>query len=268
MRRASKLYEDPQGPKYEGQYADEIQPINDDIVVVTYNIKEGVKIDQAGEGLKTVDELKDADIVLLQEMDEAGVDQIAQLLSLNYVYYPAFISRDGRNVGNAILARWPLTDTQKINLPGRHPLSGQMRIAVRATMGFGGQDLHVYSLHTETYSTKPSHRRDQIFAVVEDIGPGEDLVIVGGDLNTVSTRSIKRMKDQFAAIGLDSVSAGSGPTISKFGISSVTADHILARGFTTISSGVVPHAEASDHYPVWAQLASKAEASGTGYVGR
>jgi endonuclease/exonuclease/phosphatase family metal-dependent hydrolase len=255
----AKLYADPHGPKFEGFYANETQAISDQLIVVTYNIKEGLKTDLAGEGLRTIEEIKDADIVLLQEMDESGVDQIAQLLGLNYVYYPAFVSRSGRNVGNAILARWLLTEPHKIILPGRHPLSGQMRIAVRATVNFNGQDLHVYSIHTETYSTVPAHRKDQIAALVEDIGPGSSLVIAGGDLNTVSKRSIQRMADQFAAVGLNRASAGSGPTISKFGFSSVAADHLFARGFSIVSSGTVQYAEASDHFPVWAKVALENE---------
>jgi endonuclease/exonuclease/phosphatase family metal-dependent hydrolase len=258
----AELYEDPHGPKFEGHYAGETQAISDQLIVVTYNIKEGLETDLAGEGLRTIEELKDADVVLLQEMDESGVDQIAKVLSLNYVYYPGFVSRDGRNVGNAILARWPLTKPHKVILPGRHPLSGQMRIAVRAAVNFNGQDLLIYSIHTETYSTMPAHRKDQVAAVVEDIGPGSSLVIAGGDLNTVSKRSIKRMTEQFAAVGLVRISAGSGPTISKFGLSSVAADHLFARGFSIASSGTVAHAEASDHFPLWAKVALENEDTG------
>jgi endonuclease/exonuclease/phosphatase (EEP) superfamily protein YafD len=122
-------------------------------------------------------------------------------------------------------------------------------------VGFGDRDLHIYSVHTETLTATPAHRRDQIAAAVDDIGPGDSLVVVGRDLNTVSRRSIKRLTGQFAAAGLVRVSEGSGPTISKLGVISFAADHILARGFSKISSGTVQQANASDHFPLWAQLA-------------
>lgn len=248
-------YEDPLGPKYEGQYAGQPPDFDGELVVVTYNIKEGEEVDLASEALKSTAALKEADIILLQEMDESGVDQIAQALGHNYVYYPAFVSRDGRNVGNAILAQRPLRDSGKIILPGVNPLSGQKRIAVRATIDYGGHDLRLYSVHTETYASLPGMRINQIEAIVDDIGPGDSLVIAGGDFNTVSGRSIRRMSDQFAAAGLSRVSSGSGPTISKLNFSPVAADHLFTRGFKKIASGAVKEVQASDHFPLWAKVA-------------
>lgn len=250
----SGLYPDAQGPKFAADYAPPSPAIRNGLVVVSYNIRAGREVEKAGEALQSFDELKEADIVLLQEMDEAGVEAISKFLELNYIYYPAFVSRDGRNVGNAILARWPFVDSDKIILPHRHPLSGQQRIAVRGTVRLNGQDLFVYSAHTETFSTIPAHRKEQVMAIVDDIGRVKNLVIVGGDFNTVTSRNIRSMTAQFAAIGLPRVSAGSGPTISKFGINRVVADHIFARGFVKIASGTVPEVEASDHFPLWVRL--------------
>lgn len=248
------LYANPDGPKYEGEYAADSPPFRDLLTVITYNIKEGEAVDKAGEAFHSFEELKKGDIILLQEMDESGVDQISQMLQMNFVYYPTFVSRDGRNVGNAILARWPLEDSAKLILPGTHPLSGQKRIAVRATIRHSGKKLLVYSIHTETYSSMPGHRKDQVDAIVTDIGSGESPVIAGGDFNTVSRRSIRRMTGQFATIGLERVTAGSGPTIAKFGVSRVAADHIFARGFNKVASGTVKDVDASDHYPLWVIL--------------
>lgn len=248
-------YEDPLGPKFEGQYAAEPPDFDGKLVIVTYNIKEGEQVDRASEALKSIEALSAADIILLQEMDESGVDLIAGALDVNYVYYPAFVSRDGRNVGNAILARWPLQESRKILLPGVNPLSGQRRIAVTATVDLAGHDLRIYSVHTETYATLPGMRLNQLEAIVADIGPGDSLVISGGDFNTVSSRSIRRLIDQFATVGLRRVSSGSGPTISKLSFSPVAADHIFARGLEKIASGAAKEVQASDHFPVWVKVA-------------
>jgi endonuclease/exonuclease/phosphatase family metal-dependent hydrolase/uncharacterized membrane protein len=252
----AKNYEDPLGPKFEGRYAPEPSPFDGNLVVVTFNIKEGERVAQAGEALKEMAPLDEAGVVLLQEMDEAGVDEITRQLAMNYVYYPAFVSRDGRNVGNAILSRYTLHEPRKIILPGANPISGQRRIAVAALLDLGiSEMLPVYSVHTETYASLPGMRTIQLEAIVDDIGTGDLPVVVGGDFNTVSSRSIRRMIERFKAAGLKRVSSGSGPTITKLGLSPVAADHIFARGFAKEGAGKVKEVQASDHFPVWARLA-------------
>ena len=70
---------DPAGTKYEGVFAPAVlengppRPLR----VVTFNIKLGRRIDRAIEVLRS-DSLRGADVVALQEMDEAGVAQIAR----------------------------------------------------------------------------------------------------------------------------------------------------------------------------------------------
>jgi endonuclease/exonuclease/phosphatase family metal-dependent hydrolase len=221
--------------------------------VVTYNVRKGLAIREAGEVLLGAEHLDDADVILLQEMDEDGTDQIAQYLQADFVYYPGFRRRSGRRAGNAILARRRLTETRKVLLPGLHPLNGQRRIGVRAMVRAGERDVAVYSVHTETYSTRAAYRSAQVAALVDDIGAGTCPVIVGGDFNTASRRSVRRMADQFASIGLEHASAKAGPTISKLGLR-VAVDHVFARGFRVLASGAVEEARASDHWPVWVEL--------------
>ena len=72
--------------------------------VVSYNIKFSKKIDKALDLLKGSNELKQADIIFLQEMDEIGVQKIADTLHYNYVYYPAVKHPlYNRDFGNAIV---------------------------------------------------------------------------------------------------------------------------------------------------------------------
>ncbi len=250
----TKNYEEPDSPKFEGRYAPELPTDPDSLTVVTYNIKGGEEVAKAVENFQTLEQLQSADIIMLQEMDETGVEQLAKELGYNYVYYPASVSREGRNTGNAILSRWPMSDTRKVILPNRHPANGQMRIAVRATIHAGASDVELYSTHTETFTTPPSYREAQINAIVEEIGAGDSLTIVGGDFNTASEGSMQSMADQFAAVGMERMAADTGSTISKLGIKLPPFDHILARGFSEITSGTVGEADASDHFPVWVQL--------------
>jgi endonuclease/exonuclease/phosphatase family metal-dependent hydrolase len=248
-------YEDPLAPKFEGSFAKGELVFQGTVRVVTYNINEGRAVDQAIEELNTSAALRDPDILLLQEMDEYGTRQLACALRHNYVYYPASVfPRTKRNFGNAILTKWPLSNPGKILLPYKGLNNQQLRIAVRATVAIGDRELLAYSVHTETYTVPIRHRKAQIAAVVDDIGSGNGYVVVGGDFNTVSNRSIKRMVGQFAEIDLVRASKGAGPTVSKFGLQPSAADHVFVRGLKVLAKGKVGTTKASDHFPVWVKL--------------
>jgi endonuclease/exonuclease/phosphatase family metal-dependent hydrolase len=247
-------FNDPQGPRFEGQYAGPPPGFGSLVTVVNYNINHGREVRKAIEAFETHEPLPAADIILLQEMDEGGTEAMAKALGCNFVYYPATVSRYGRNFGNAILARWPLAKTRKLILPELHPLNGVMRIAVGATVQIAGLDVMVYSVHTEIFTVPAAHRQAQVVAIIDDIGPGDSPVIVGGDFNTVTKRGINWTTDQFAEIGLSRKSAGAGPTVTKLGIKPSAADHIFTRGFCRVGRGAVEEANASDHFPLWVQL--------------
>jgi len=248
-------YEDPLGPKHEGWFAEDKPVLQGTIKVVTYNINQGLEVDQAIEELQTYEVLQDPDILLLQEMDEDGTQRVARALRHNYVYYPASVFHwTKRNFGNAILTKWSLSDPGKVLLPYRGLLSQQLRIAVRATVTIGDLRIATYCVHTETYTLPSPHRKAQVAAIVDDIGNGNGHVIVGGDFNTVSNRSIKRMAGQFAEVDLVRATAGLGPTISILGLQPVALDHIFTRGLTVLGAGKVDAIQASDHFPVWVEL--------------
>ncbi len=256
-RRAQfKNYDDPLGPRFEGHFVEGQPTGGDRLKVVTYNVCQGRNVEAAIEELRASEPLQGADIILLQEMDEAGTEHIARELGHNYVYYPASVPfLQGRNLGNAILARWPLTQTHKLILPYRHPAIRQSRIAVRATVAVGNWDVVVYSVHVEVHFTSTKHRQAQISALVQDIGPGGGPVILGGDFNTITRRGIRGMSGQFARIGMVRASEGSGPTIGVLGVWTAATDHIFTRGFQVLAAGAVDTARASDHFPVWVELA-------------
>lgn len=258
MRLKDVTYDHPEGPTFAGQYGHTAPLPGDALTIVTYNINFGLAVGRAIEAFETFEPLQRAGIILLQEMDEHGTERMARALNCNFVYYPASISRlHGRNFGNAILARWPLVDARKLILPHRHPVRDQIRIAVRATVLAGDLQIAAYSVHTETYTVPAAYRRAQVTALIDTIvaQPGSGPVIVGGDFNTVSRRSINRIVDQFAAAGLARTSAGAGPTVARLGVKATAADHIFTRGFAKVARGKVAKARASDHFPLWVDLA-------------
>lgn len=247
-------YDNPEEPLYTGSYVDTPPEDNGEIKVISWNIKFSEKIDEAIAELSTVEELQDADILLLQEMDEEGVEQIAQALNYNYVYYPASIhSEHGKNFGNAILARWPISDPKKLVLPHKNPKNNQIRIAVQAIVTVGDKEIEAYSVHTETIWLDPLRRNQQIDALAADVDKAYTYGLVGGDFNTATPGSIGALTKRFEEVGYNRVSEGLGYTVVKSGIK-FDIDHIFAKEMSFIDGGVWRETEASDHFPVWVEL--------------
>jgi len=256
--RSVTNYTNPNGPKFEGDYAPEQPPFDGMLKAVTWNIAFAEDIDQAIVTLQDTEELQGADILMLQEMDEAGTEKIAQALGYNYVYYPASLhSHHGKNFGNAVLSRWPIVDSAKIILPHKNPSNGQIRIAAKATVDVDGQLIPVYSVHTETFWLGPEQRKDQIETLAQEaalaLAEEADYAVIGGDFNTLTPDSTAALTSILEEAGLEWISRGVGETVDKAGVGAIL-DHIFAINMPPLSSGVYTETSASDHYPVWAIL--------------
>lgn len=243
------------GPEYTGNYALQLPAGVDELVVVTYNLRYGEAVEDAIAAFRSHDQLAAAGIVLLQEMDEGGVDTFARELGYNYVYYPASVAEDGDNFGNAVLSRWPISDPAKLILPGLHPITGQQRTATRAVTRIGDTGVLVYSTHIEVATAPPSLREEQFAAVLDDIPADAPLVIVGGDFNTVTGWGVDALAEQFAGRDMAHATSEVGPTFTRFGMRPSATDHLFSRGFERLEAGVAGEIVASDHFPVWARLA-------------
>ena len=247
-------YENPSYPRFEGQYAPANPQVGDSVKIVTWNIKFSQRIDEAIETLRDAEPLRDADILLLQEMDEVVVKTIAETLDYNYVYFPASIHTEhGRNFGNAILSKWPISNAEKLILPRQNRFNKQKRIAVRAIIHIGLADVLTYSVHTETFWLGPEGRGEQVEAVADTVTPDHDFVIIAGDFNTVTPASITNIEQRMAAHDLVRLSRGAGYT-AKMGQLRFTLDHIYGSDVPVLDKGVYRETTASDHYPLWVEV--------------
>jgi endonuclease/exonuclease/phosphatase family metal-dependent hydrolase len=254
-----KNYLDPEGPVLEGDYAGESHRADtpDTIKVISYNVKFGKKIDTAIEELRTVPYLRLADIILLQEMDGAGVRIIADSLDLEYVYYPASVHRaHGRDFGNAVLSRWPIEDFRKILLPHSKPTDDQKRIAVGATVAAGDLRIRVFSVHTETFWMNYDKRLEQADSLVRAVSRDYSHLVIAGDFNTPFGRNVKDIEKSFTASGFVRASSGVGWTarVLPFGLWKMELDHIFVKGFEILGAGKFEEGKASDHVPLWTIL--------------
>jgi endonuclease/exonuclease/phosphatase family metal-dependent hydrolase len=193
--------------------------------------------------------LRDADVIALQEMDDAGTSAIARALSLNYVYYPGAVHpKTGRDFGNALLARWPIEADTKLMLPHPGRFRHMQRIAVGATVRVRDVPLRCYSVHLETPgAVSGAQRREQAAAILNDAA-GFQRVLVAGDFNNQNI-----VATAFQGAGYHWITRGEPHTISQF-----RWDHIFTRGLRlrdVASTGVVKDSRGvSDHKPVWAEL--------------
>ncbi len=236
------------GPRFVGAPANEAAaPDTSGVVrVVSFNIKYSMHVDSAISVLTHESALRDADLILLQEMDETGTKQIADALDMAYVYYPAtYHLKYKKHFGNAVLSRWPILEDEKLVLPHIARFTRTQRIATAATVLVRDSVVRVYSAHLGTLADiSSSARRDQLRAILQDAEP-YSRVVVGGDLNNKGVGNVAR------ELGYAWPTA-EGPrtvTIGRF-------DHIFFKGLAAPDSAragtVMNVRRASDHKPVWA----------------
>lgn len=247
--RTGQNYVDPAGPRYAAAVPVAAVPSStgpDSLRVVSFNVEHALRVDGAIALLTSSEGLRDADVVLLQEMDAEGTRRIAEALAMGYVYYPAtFHLGTERDFGNAVLSRWPIASDEKIFLPHVAPFGRIRRIATAVTLMVSGAPVRVYSVHLGTVvNVGPGAQRAQFRAVLADAARHER-VVIGGDMNTAGVGGIAR--DQGYAWPTEE-----GPRTLRWG----RWDHIFFRGLGLPqrdgAGTVLEIGDVSDHRPVWA----------------
>lgn len=220
----------------------------DTLRIVSFNLEHGRRVQEATDLLRREPRLREADILLLQEMDARGTARIASALGYAWVYYPATRHPStGRDFGNAVLSKLPIESDTKLILPNLARIGRTQRIAVGATVRWNDRPLRVYSVHLATFmGNGPRARRQQLEAVLADADRFE-YVVVGGDFNSES------LPKRAAELGYYWPTRRLPPT-SVAG----TIDHFVTQGLTladSASMGVVSKIrDISDHKPIWARL--------------
>jgi endonuclease/exonuclease/phosphatase family metal-dependent hydrolase len=132
--------------------------------LVTYNIHKCIGgVDRRYDPSRIVGVIANyqPDIVLLQEVDEYAkrsnedrqVDSCGDRLGLRHrTYFPNVKVRGGGAYGNAILSRFPLTETTNIDVTippkkRRSILHARYRVRLRGPKGAHSRTVHVYNLH-------------------------------------------------------------------------------------------------------------------------
>ena len=237
-----KNYE-PDAPRYAGGGPAGASP-RDTLKVVSFNVEFAMRIDSAIAALGEPD-ARDADVILLQEMDEQGTRRIAAAVGMWYVYYPATRHmRTGRDFGNAVLSRFPIIDDSRILLPHAAAIGESRRSATAATIMTGDTEVRLYSTHLGTVANiTKAQRRDQLLTILRD-ADRYPRVILGGDMNDPGVAEVSGEWGYVWPTRRIPRSASSG-----------RLDHILLKGIaapTDAGAGTIAdHHGASDHRPIW-----------------
>jgi endonuclease/exonuclease/phosphatase family metal-dependent hydrolase len=247
--RTGRNYTSAEGPRYAGGTQDTAAQGHRGTTalrVASFNIEFSQQVDSAIAVLRREPGLREADVLLLQEMTAQATEAVATALGFWYVYYPAIYHyRTRRDMGNAVLSRWPIIDDKKIVLPHRSRFVGTQRTATAATLRVGQRQVRVYSTHLGTMGDlAPAARREQLAAVLAD-AEAYAHVVIGGDMNDAGVGQTVHARGY-------AWPTQRGPATSSLG----RLDHIFFKGFLTPDSsatGTVQNVSgASDHLPVWA----------------
>lgn len=252
------------------------------IRIVNWNINRGLKL----RGIIDFLAHAKADIILLQEADLNTrrthrlniAREIAQKLEMNYVFGREFqeLAQGSRKFpayhGQATLARWPLSNFRIIRfqkqsnfwrphwyLPEIEPFQERLggRLALAGEVSVAGQTVMTYNLHLESKGDEEL-RSSQLEEVLADARRcnSSAAAVLAGDFNFDASSATAAG----AINGAQFQDALPGPHIPT------TPDSLLARGraidwiFTrgplrVRNAQVCRSVSASDHYPLWADLA-------------
>jgi endonuclease/exonuclease/phosphatase family metal-dependent hydrolase len=247
--RPAVNYADPVSPRYAGRGRVLANPSAENTIrIVSFNIEYARQTRRAAEVLSTVRSLRDADIIFLQEMTAPATRFLADSLHMRYVYYPAIYNRVlRRDVGNAILSRWPIESDSKLILPGHSRYAKTQRTATAATVKVNDRSIRVYSTHFGTPADLGwKGRVAQLQGILKDAAP-YSLVVIGGDMNSKDIGRVAR--DSGYVWPTDTI-----PKSNAFG----RLDHFFLRGLVMLDTGGVGTQHVprsiSDHSPIWIRI--------------
>lgn len=198
-------------------FADGVSADTHAIRALAWNIERGNVFDGIVEALKTHEQLKDKDILLLTELDygmaRSGnrfvAREIARELGLNYAFAPVYIAlQKGSGVesevagdntlsihGLAMMSKWPMKNVHAVPLPngkdkmwGKEKRLGQLR-AIVADIEYPTGAFRAVTVHLDAHCSR-EHRRMQMRLILDHLETLPQLpTLIGGDWNTTGFNS-------------------------------------------------------------------------------
>ena len=225
-----------------------------------------------------------ADVVALQEADRGTLRaggrhvarELAAELKMNYVRAhvptPADVEPKDRkwwldfeermrrgeegDTGVAILSRLPLADAARVELPW-DTCPWRPRLAVSASVPFGGSRLHVFNAHIDTHASIEGQLKQHRTVLALAARTAEPTVLLG-DFNTLNdegraaARELLESEGYATPLPTNTATWRSGPIRHHF-------DWVFVRGARVLRWGVARVRGISDHWPVWVEIEENRE---------
>lgn len=200
-----------------------------------------------------------ADLVALQEVDvrttRAGADsdQAAELGSLTgmYAHFVKAIDHQGGDYGVAILSRFPLLDQGGEHLPMAEGTGGEPRVVAYVTVEpVAGKPVTFANTHLDL---KPENRALQAKRIAERLTEIPHPIILAGDFNAEPNSEAIGILDRH--FKRSQIPNGYTIPVDK---PTREIDYIMyrpANGFKVVRHVVINEPYASDHLPVYVELA-------------
>lgn len=235
--------------------------------VVTFNVNGASTGTHLSKVLASHEELREADVVMLQEIETTGNShgprELAEKLGLDVAYAIARRGVWGTH-GIAILSRQPLQDIEVLPLP-RFDLGyrSRHRIAVSAAIEVGGKRLRLFNVHLDTRLTL-DERIWQVEPVIRRAAAA-GRAVVGGDFNTI--RAVRWLLPWLPlplwgwnqADGFEEFMHRQGlkktlPNVGRTGPLGMELDALYRLGLRGTDYGTAAFPALSDHLALWADL--------------
>ncbi len=236
------------------------------IKIMAYNVHhcnppsvEG-KIDM--EAIARVINAEKPDLVALQEIDvhtsRSGkdLDQAKELGRLTGMkaYFSKGIDYAGGEYGVAVLSRFPIEETSRMDLPVQEGTNGEPRTLAAVTVKVSKKQRLIFgSTHLDL---KEVNRESQSKLIVEKYGKEELPVVIAGDFNAQPTSGVIRFLDEHFVRTCVENCGGTIPVKNP----NRTIDFIMYRpsdAFEVVSHKVIDEQYASDHLPIVAEIRLK-----------
>lgn len=189
----------------------------DIIKTIAWNIERGCVFDGILESLKSHDDLRDKDVLLLTELDHGMArsgnrfvaQEIARELGMNYAFAPVYIAlqkgsgveamAEGENTksihGLAMFSKWPMRNIHAVPIPngkdkmwGKEKRLGWLR-ALIADIEHPAGTFRAVTVHLDSHCSR-AHRRLQMQIILDHLETLPPLpTVIGGDWNTTTFNS-------------------------------------------------------------------------------
>lgn len=163
-------------------------------------------------------------------------------------------SNDPGDTGVALLSRLPLSNLARIDLPW-HMCAWRPRLAMGATIELAGQAVRLFNVHVDPHGPL-DNQHQQVEALLEHAEQYEGPSVIVGDFNTLSKQKAVEIRRLMESCGYSTPFPTGTPTWRGAGLR-FHADWIFVNGLSVKRWGVVRPLNVSDHWPIWAEIATE-----------